>query len=647
MNLIELQTLMDKSDHAYYTLGKEIMDDSRYDKLKSELKALNPTDPRLHSVGSSLRNAILQTKKHAIAMGSQNKALNKIEFFQWVNANNLQNATLHASHKMDGGSLSLEYADGRLISGISRGDGIVGEDITANAVKFSNLPPTAVCPNGKVFSGFVRGEVILTVDDCNELDPNSNPRNLAVGIARRKDGTESEYLKFYAFRMFDIDGGLISDLESDLSDYLLKMGFDIAPYKTGKPDDIWAWYEKVHKERPSLKYWIDGIVVKINDLEKQIAMGESSNCPKGQIAVKFPAEGAVTTLRQVTWQIGSTGMIAPVANFDTVRIGGTNVSNATLCNMDYIETNDIHINDEIFVVKAGDIIPRVQEVSKKAANRIKIEKPVKCPCCGGAVGHKNNVGGDDSTAVYCLNNKCFAVVCGRIEKYVKSLDIQGIGSNVIESLVKDLNIETPADLYTLSIRRNEISNLTLSGGGRFGESRTDKILEEIDKKREITLSDFLGSLGIFGLGKRRVVLIQNAVPGLLDTLDDWLTTKLEQYATKAGVPNIGQSINMEILSMESLLKKFIANGVVIKAAPKKNTNPDAKTFCITGKLSRPKEYFYDLIEKKGHIGTDTFSKSVNYLVAADPNSSSGKLKKAAKQGTKILSEDELLSLLQS
>jgi DNA ligase (NAD+) len=367
---------------------------------------------------------------------------------------------------------------------------------------------------------------------------------------------------------------------------------------TGKPDDIWAWYEKTHNNRSKLSYWIDGVVVKVNDLDKQSNMGDSTaNCPKGQIAVKFLPEGASTVLRQVTWQVGHTGAISPVANFDTVRIGGTNVSNATLCNMDYIDTNDIHINDTILVVKAGDIIPRVQEVEKKSANRITINKPTKCPCCGSKVGHKSNVGGDDSTALYCLNNNCFAVVCGRIEKYVKSLDIQGLGSNVIESLVTELKVETPADLYLLKDIEHKVADLTLSGGSgvRLGEKRAEKIIEEIEAKRALTLSDFLGSLGIFGLGKRRVVLIQNAVPGLMDNLDDWMGDKLVKYAVQAGVPNIANRIHDEIVGMEDMIKEFIANGITIEPPKKKNTNPNAKTYCITGKLSRPKEYFYDLI----------------------------------------------------
>lgn len=627
------------------------MEDARYDKLKVELKVLNPSDPRLLSVGASVRSTILQKRSHTIPMGSQDKALNEGEFNAWIKTNALDGIILHASHKMDGGSFSLEYRDGRLVSAISRGDGMAGEDITANAIRFKNVPHSAVLPNGKMFSGFIRGEVVLTTDDWLEVDPNqtSNPRNLAVGIARRKDGSQAEYLKFYAFRMFDADGELHGDTEEELSQFLIKMGFDIAPYSTGKRNDVWGWYQTVYSKRQSLPYWIDGIVVKVNDIEKQLAMGESGNkCPKGQIAIKFEAEGGSTTLRNVTYQVGCTGAIVPVASFDVVRIGGTNITSATLCNWDYISALGVCIGDEISVIKAGDIIPRIMEVIKNGVTRIPIPAPVRCPVCNGTVGHKSNVSGDESTTIYCLNDKCPAVINGRIERYVKSLDIQGIGANLIESLVKSLGISDPSDLYKLHLTPSHLADVVLSGGGRFGEKRAEKVLEEIEKKRELTLGEFLGSLGIFGLGKRRVALIQSAVPGLLDTLEDWFTTKLVQYAQQAGVPNIATRINDELISQKNTILNYIRNGVVIKKAVAKPTaRPNANVICITGALSRPKAYFQSLIEQRGDVYTDTFSKSVTHLVAADISSGSAKLKKAAKQGTKIVNEDDLLNLIKT
>ena len=650
MKLEDIQIVLDKANHAYYTLGTEIMTDAKYDVLKDELKKMNPSDPRLTTVGSSIRDTILQKKKHAIPMGSQNKASNEIEWNNWLIRNNFSNTSFLASHKMDGGSLSLEYNNGALVSAITRGDGFEGEDVLANALKLKNTPPTAILPNGQMFTGFIRGEVVLCVDEWKEIDPEleSNPRNLATGILRRKDGTQSEYLSFYAFRIYDGDGELFGDTEQELFDRMVKMGFNVAPYIVGQPSEIWNWFVRLHKERPQLSYWIDGIVCSINDLDKQLSLGESSNCPKGAIAIKFPSEGAVTILKNVVWSVGHTGAISPVGEVESVRVCGVNISNVTLCNMEYIDALDLHIGDKIDLIRANDVIPRVMSVNEPSKHRIKINAPTICPCCGGAVGHKNNVGGDDSTAIYCLNETCFAVVCGRIEKYTKSLDIQGVGSNVIESMVKDLQVNSPADLYTLFRRRDVIANLTLSGGGRFGESRTDKILEEIDKKREMTLSDFIGSLGLFGLGKRRVILIQNAVPGLMDNLDDWLGDKLVKYAVQIGIPNIAFRIHDEIIRRKDVIEEFIANGIVIKAtAKKKEIKPGDKVICITGTLHKKKSFYYELIEKKGNIATDTWSNDVTHLVAADKNSGSSKIKKATKRGIPIMDEDELMKMLQS
>lgn len=653
--LTQIQTLIDRANDAYYTDGSAIMEDARYDKLKIELKSLNPNDPLLTSVGAKIsdRDGILQKKSHTITMGSQNKAMNETEFRAWFNNNILKsglnsNVILHASYKMDGGSSSLEYKNGKLVTALTRGDGLVGLDITANVVKFNNVPLKCNAPNGNPFTGFVRGEVMLSTSDWKKVDPDclSNPRNLGTGIMGRKDGTQSEFLNFYAFRVFDSDGDVYGDTEIELSQCLVKMGFEVAPYVKGNIDEVWNWYLKIQKERSSLPYWIDGIVIKVNDLEKQLSLGESSGCPKAQIAIKFEAEGGKTILRNVTIQVGSTGAIVPVANFDSVKIGGTNITNATLCNWDNIKTLGLAIGDEMFIVKAGDIIPRVMEVTKQGSNRITIPKPVCCPTCNGKVGHKNNISGEFSTTIYCMNPNCPSVVSGKIDKYLSSLDILGIGETVIQSLIKDIGIKTAADLYILHSKRNDIADVILSGKVRMGEKRADKIIEEIEKKRELTLSDFLGSLGIFGLGKRRVALIQESLVGEMDTLNDWFSNKLIDNAQKAGVPNIARRIHSEILEQKILILKFIENGVVItKPKPKQAIRNGAFVICITGALEMPKKHYQDLIEKSEHIYTDTFNKDVTYLVAADINSGSAKLKKATKQGTKVINESELIALL--
>jgi len=652
--VIELQELIDKANLAYYNDGDSIMEDARYDKIKSELQTRNPSDARLTQVGASIsnRDSILQKKAHTIPMGSQNKALNETEFREWFKNNiakklTSSNPIFHASYKMDGGSCSLEYKNGVLVAALTRGDGNVGLDITANASKFKNIP-TRCAIGGKPFSGFVRGEVILTTDDWKLIDPDSqsNPRNLGTGITGRKDGTQSDLLKFFAFRVFDVDGEEFGDTETELSQFMEKMGFEIAPFIKGDLETVWNWYLNIQTIRPALPFWIDGIVIKLDDLEKQLSLGVASGCPCGQVAIKFEASGEVTTLRNVSIQVGSTGAIVPVANFDSVKIGGTNITNATLCNWDNIKTLGLCIGDDIFVIKAGDIIPRVMEVVKQGAKRIPITQPTHCPVCNSKTEHKSNIDGNNSTAIYCSNSDCPSVVTGKIDKYLTSLDILGVGTNLIQSLVTDIGVKTVADMYKLSSKRDAIADIVLSGKVRLGEKRADKFLEEIEKKRNLTISDFLGSLGIHGLGKRRVSLIQDALEGEMDTLDKWFDGTLVYNAQKAGVPNIASRIHDELLKQKSLIMECIANGVVItKPKPKQAIKEGAYVICITGALSQPKSFYEELIEKKEHVYTDTFSKSVTYLVAADINSGSSKLKKAEKQGTKILDEAGLIKLL--
>lgn len=646
--LSEIQELIDKADDAYYTKGRSIFEDAKYDKLKIELKTLNPSDARLTTVGSKIKDTILQKTKHTIPMGSLGKATNEQEWLDWLrNGKFSSDVVFHVSYKMDGGSYSFEFKDGRLVMAIGRGDGLIGEDVTANAINFKNVPKF-VKLNGKLFNGFIRGEVVLLNDEWNIVDPNteSNPRSLAVGIARRKDGSQSEYLSFYGFRAFNSDGDPLSYSEIEMSKLIQSMGFDIAPYSSGNALRVWDFYNQTAKKRSSLNFWIDGVVVKLDDIKEQIKLGESSGCPKGQVAIKFEAEGAVSVLRGVTLQVGHTGAIVPVANFDPVRIGGTTVTNATLCNWENIETLDVCIGDKIQVIKAGDIIPRIMEVTEQGKTRKVISKPIQCPVCSGKVGHRSNISGEDSVVIYCLNLECPSVITGKIDKYLSSLDIQGVGTNLIQSLVDDLGVKDPSDLYLLHTKRDRLANLILSGKVRLGEKRADKFLAEIEKRRTITISEFLGSLGIFGLGKRRVTLIQEKLSGKMETLDDWFSDTLILNASEAGVKNMAQNIHDELLVQEPYIRKFLKNGLIIgMPAPKKQLKAGAFIICITGSLSKPKEYFKSLIEAAGHGYTDTFSKSTTHLVAADPTSGSSKLEKATKAGTKVISEAELMKIV--
>lgn len=645
--LTTLRSQIDEADHAYYTKGHSPYEDALYDAWKEELKKLNPDDVRLHTVGATVRDTILSKKSHKIPMGSQFKAVNLEEFTYWVNQVKPAD-DFHASYKMDGSSFSFEYVDGRLVSAVSRGDGAIGEDITANAYLFKGLPKVCKLPSGKPFTGYIRGEVILLLDDWKIADPEllSNPRNVATGIARRKDGAQSDLITVYAFRIFDAEGTPLGTSEAEQSKLLKQLGCFPAPYVTGTAAEVWQWYLDTQVKRSSLQFWIDGIVVKVNDLKQQAGFGEVDDRPKGQIAVKFEAEGADTILRDVVLSTGFTGAIVPTAVFDPVTIGGTQVANASLCNWENIAKLEIGIGDKIRVIKAGDIIPRIMEVVETHHTEV-YPAPKACPVCGGEVGSRNNTGGESGAILYCLNAGCSAKLFGKIKKFLDSLGVLGIGDNLIQSLITDMGVKDPADLYVLHERSDEMANLKLSGKVRLGEKRTQKFLEELDKRKQLTLPQFLGSLGVFGLGVRRVELIQEAANHSMDQLDNWFNGSLVKYANEFGIPNIATRLQADLLEIRSLIEKFKTNGITIIATEiKPQVKPGAFIICITGSLSKPKAYFWDKITAAGHIGSDEFSKQVTHLVAADPSGSSSKLQKARKQGIPILSEIELETLLE-
>lgn len=646
--LSELRRLIDAADDAYYTHGSATVEDALYEAWKDELARLDPGDPRLKRVGARVQEALFRKREHTIPMGSLSKATNLGEFQKWVKGVGAANKRLHASYKMDGGSFSFEFQNGRLVAAISRGDGLIGEDITANALKFRGLP--AQCRIGSTpFTGFMRGEVILTTEDWGEqVDPDalSNPRNCCVGIARRKNGRQCELLQVFAFRVFDSDGHPLRATETEQTQLMREMGFNCAPAFTGAPEEVWQWYLKTQSERAALPYWIDGIVVKLDAIGEQLALGETDQRPKGQVALKFEAEGAVSCIRGVTISVGHTGAIVPTAFFDPVQIGGTTVTNATLCNWDNIRQLNVGIGDKVRVIKAGDIIPRILEIVTKAKDSGSIPEPKCCPSCAGEVKRRNNVSGDESTVLYCFNADCPAKLAGKIDRFLSSLDILGIGENLIQALIKDLGVRDAADLYTLQARRGQLASLKLNGGVRLGEKRADKFLAEIEKRRRLTLSQLLGSLGVFGLGKRRVALIQQAVPGEFDTLSDWLSDKFIRLAEPAGVPNTGRRLQEDLLGQKALIQKFLDAGVEIIAA-KATAKAGALRFCITGSLSQPKSHFEKIIRANGHDYTDTFSKEVTHLVAADPDSGSNKLQKARKMNIPVISEQDLLALLGS
>lgn len=655
----ELASRIRAADVAYYNTGEAAMEDAAYDGLKDELRRLSPEHPLLAVVGAT-PSEMLAKVRHSIPMGSLDKAMDQSEWLAWIKT--LPPGNFVASLKMDGGSVSLEYRDGRLVRAVTRGDGLIGEDITTNALQFKQCPKKDVLLGGERFSGFVRAEIMLLNKDWKIADPDlvSNPRNLGNGIARRKDGEQAELLSVFAFRAFRADGQPVAANEGEMFELLTGAGFTVAPWCAGDTATIWNFFQTSQATRAALDFWIDGVVVKINDLSVQLALGERDQRPRGQIALKFPAQGVETVLRSVELSVGHTGAIIPTAKFDPVQIGGTTVSSALLCNWDLIRALDIAVGDTIVVYKAGEIIPKVLEVVRRPENRQGIPEPTTCPVCGGPVGRKKSVHGEESVMLYCLNDECPAKLVGKIDRYVRSLNILGIGDEVLEALcthhpvidagfnkLDDPLLKTPADLYLLKNQKERLAALLMGGKTKLGTKRAEKILAEIEAKRDLTIAELIGSLGIDGLGKRRVALIQAAVPGELDGIDDWFKRKLSDpvFAARAGVPNLGPVLDDAVMAKQALVDQFKANGIRFKESAARIGSPNGKSFCFTGASSVPRKELAAMAAAKGHTVKSDVGQGLDFLVMADPNSGSSKATKARKLGTKCISEEEFRAML--
>ena len=651
-----------KAKQAYYYGDNALMTDAAYDALEEELAALSPNDDVLAIVGAPCPpDSLLAKAEHRIHMGSQSKVNSVAEFATWFEKSVPAEGEILAALKADGASAAAYYRYGRLEQAISRGDGVIGEDITANAVKFKGLPVYVSCPVHGPFTGAARFEVVLTVADWQRIEPtmSKNPRNLGSGIMGRKDGSQSEFLTAFVFDLSEERDGADFDFGTEFAkiDRIAALGFDVMPHRRCDTlDQASAYFTEIDTSRSTLPFWIDGVVMKINDLAHQTALGMVNQRPKGQIAWKFESVGAETVLRSFSISGGHTGALVPNAQFEPVEIGGTTVSNALLANWEEIARLDVAVGDTVYVIKANDIIPKIIEVRDRPLLREPIPEPTSCPFCETPTHRRVNTTGDEGAVTICPSPDCPVKATGKIKRWVKSLDILGIGGSVLESLVDQLGVENAAGLYTLRDRRDTLAAMQINTerGIRLGESRADSIIEAIEAKRDLTLVDFLGSLGLEKLGKVRAAkMIAGAAPHL-HTLSAWREGLLRNplVAESAGAPKLGDVIQDAIDGAAELIDGLLANGVTVAdiaedAEVSESAATANGTVCITGKLpsGKKKNDYKELLQAAGFELVDKVTKELTYLVLADPSSSSSKAQKARKLGVSLLSEEQLEALL--
>jgi len=660
--ILKKQQLVNSAKKAYYNTSTPIITDDEYDVLETEIVSLknelseltgesfDDSDKYQH-VGASVEDDVknkFPKASHNIPMGSQSKCSNEKEFRNWWRLLQHKGDVL-STYKLDGSSLALYYEDGKLIQAITRGDGKIGRDITPNVIKFSGVSKN-IPINGFVS---VRGECILSVENWKKIDPDAlNPRNLGTGIMSREDGKNCDKLNFIAF---DISSDILKvNEENDKVKLLEKLGFETTPYVLfSNIDDLIIYYMKISSKRiesavevNGKHIWIDGLVIKLNNVDFQDKLGESSGRPKWSTALKFESPGEITRIIDVEFSVGHTGAITPVAFVKEVEIGGTKVKRVTLNNWDYIEAKDVAIGDKVKIVKGGDIIPKLVLVLERPDNRKIISKPTECPICGGNVGKDSNVDGSRGAVIKCLNDSCSAKAIGKFKRIVKKLNMLDIGDSIIEAMYKAGILNRIGDLFRIKQHKDKIAKLNV-GNGVWGSKRAQKNVDEVERHKSMTLDMFLGCLGIDGLGRRRAKIIIENANGQLDTIDDWKSGKLLKLADKVGVPKLATSIQrlfnemiddiedmQQVVTIEDIKKKVLTGTLA------------GKSFVLTGTMSKGRKEISQRIEDSGGEVHSSISKHITYLVQADPSKESAKSKKAEKLGVTLISEQELESMLE-
>lgn len=643
----ELEELITRYRESYYNGDPEISDEA-FDNLEDELRDLQPDSSVLSDVGSPTPAKTKWKKKsHVIPMGSLNKANSIQDTLDWFsNSRSVlghrstdslkEDDSLFWSEKLDGISIALEYEKGKLVSAVTRGDGFMGEDIIANVVLMRGVPrhidpPT---PQSKPITGVFRGEIVLTHDWFQlHFEDYSNPRNAASGQAKVEDREKAKrcaYLTVYVYEAF-IDG---YQFENMTEKFMFIDDCDLMIPNHGGPSSLKTIEEHyINYEshfRDELFYDIDGLVIRYHKQKDYERAGDRNNRPHGAVALKFTAESDTTTLRDVKWQVGNTGRVTPVAEFDPIELAGAEVQRSSLYNISYIHELGLNLEDEILVKRANDVIPRVVEVVVKNSDGI-LEVPTHCPCCSDTL-HM------DGEYLVCLNSMCPAQVAGTLKSWVESLDLLDWGDFVLEELVAQNLVTTPSDLYKLKV--DDIATLTNTGGARVGEKTANKLLDKLHANTEITLDQFLGGLNIPLCRDRS---FRKAMKGGFDTLDKIVNATANEIASSSeGLgPKKADAMVEGLQKLSPVINELLEHLTIIdKGGPLKG-----KSFCITGSLSRSRKVIEKAIKDSGGDVKKGVSQSLTYLVCNDKESNSSKAKKARKYEIPLISEDELNQMM--
>jgi DNA ligase (NAD+) len=654
----ELREEIREHDYLYYVLAKPVLTDYEYDELYNKLKKLEEEFPELITQDSPTQRVggeptkIFPTVTHTIPMLSLSNSYSEDdvkEFDKRICSLIPGRAYKYVCElKYDGIAVSLKYVNGILKTGATRGDGVQGDEITNNLRTIHSIPLKINPKNKALLDIEVRGEVFMLKDEFLKMNEErelsgekifANPRNATAGTLKLQDSklVAARPLKFFAYYLLAEKANLESHFESLKVLKELKFPVNLKNRLCNSIEEVIEFWKEWENKRDQLPYDIDGIVVKVDSLHQQDVLGAIAKSPRWAFAFKFTSRKAETKLLGIKLQVGRIGTITPVAHLQPVLLGGTTVSRASLYNEDYIKQLDIRTGDSVIVEKGGDVIPKITAVvkGKRLTKLSKFRFPTKCPECG-----SNLCRSAYEANYYCENNECPAQIKGRITHWASrgAMDIVGLGEMVVSQLVDSGHIKNVGDLYWLYQHKDQLYSLE-----RWGEKKTQNLLEGISNSQQKPYHRVLFSLGIRHVGSGVAQILSNTYP----TIDKLMSASKEELQNIYEIgPKIAESIcwyftdkhNRELIKRlgDAGLKFWVENVAV--------TVLTGKTIVLTGTLeSMTREKAKQEIESRGGRIAGAISKSVDYLIiGAEPSS---KVDKAKKLGIELWDEEKFLSIL--
>ena len=651
--VITLTSILEEANYRYYVLDDPQMPDFEYDRLLRELEDLEASHPELASPNSPTKRvggealSKFQKVTHAVSLMSLQDVFSVDELQEFVErvTTAYPGTEFTVEPKVDGLSVALEYEDGVFVRGATRGDGVVGEDVTENLKTIRSIP---MMLNNAPSKLIVRGEVYMPKSSFEKLNARmelegkqlfANPRNAAAGSLRQLDPkiAASRGLDILVFNV-QLAEGVEFATHSESLDFLSDLHFKVVPYTVSSDcDQICKDVFSINENRSTLPCDIDGAVIKVNRINQRDAIGATSKFPKWAVAYKYPPEIKPTIVEDIVVQVGRTGVLTPKAVVKPVRLAGTTVTNATLHNQDFISERDIRIGDTVMIRKAGEIIPEILEVdvSKRPEGAVPYVLPAVCPVCG-APTQKD----EEGAFLRCTGAECPAQLSRNIAHFISrdAMDIDGFGSAIVDALIDKKLIASPADIYYLTLE--QVGSLW-----QKGDVAAKKLLTAIEASKEQDLSRLIFALGIRQVGQKAGKVLASTF-GSMDALMEASLDSLTE------VPDVGAVTAQNIVDWFAqpqsahMIQRLREAGVNFES---KRSIEDARfaglTFVLTGALSKfTRDEATDKIELFGGKVSGSVSKKTSYVVVGE--NAGSKEKKARELNIPILSEDEFLEMIQ-